>query len=110
MIVKRVSFFLSFFLSRQLLKFVPEKSDVDLLEEHKHELDRMAKPDRFLYEMSRSVKRQRSDDARRCRPSSDTLRAGVTGPVVHAAEESKHFGSLTAGRIERSRSFVVVQA
>ncbi|KAK1889508.1 Disheveled-associated activator of morphogenesis 1-A [Dissostichus eleginoides] len=37
----------------QLLKFVPEKSDVDLLEEHKHELDRMAKPDRFFYEMSR---------------------------------------------------------
>ncbi|KAL7388541.1 hypothetical protein ABVT39_016001 [Epinephelus coioides] len=37
----------------QLLKFIPEKSDVDLLEEHKHELDRMAKPDRFLYEMSR---------------------------------------------------------
>ena len=39
----------------QLLKFVPEKSDVDLLEEHKHELDRMAKADRFLYEMSRYV-------------------------------------------------------
>ncbi|XP_041703951.2 disheveled-associated activator of morphogenesis 1-like isoform X1 [Coregonus clupeaformis] len=37
----------------QLLKFVPEKSDMDLLEEHKHELDRMAKADRFLYEMSR---------------------------------------------------------
>ncbi|XP_035278372.1 disheveled-associated activator of morphogenesis 1-like isoform X2 [Anguilla anguilla] len=37
----------------QLLKFVPEKSDVDLLEEHRHELDRMAKADRFLYEMSR---------------------------------------------------------
>ncbi|XDV42925.1 hypothetical protein PO909_011502 [Leuciscus waleckii] len=37
----------------QLLKFVPEKSDVDLLEEHKHELERMAKADRFLYEMSR---------------------------------------------------------
>ncbi|XP_004698674.1 disheveled-associated activator of morphogenesis 1 isoform X2 [Echinops telfairi] len=37
----------------QLLKFVPEKSDVDLLEEHKHELDRMAKADRFLFEMSR---------------------------------------------------------
>lgn len=34
---------------------MPEKSDVDLLEEHKHELDRMAKPDRFLYEMSRFV-------------------------------------------------------
>uniref|UniRef100_A0A673G1Y6 Disheveled-associated activator of morphogenesis 1-like n=1 Tax=Sinocyclocheilus rhinocerous TaxID=307959 RepID=A0A673G1Y6_9TELE len=37
----------------QLLKFVPEKSDVDLLEEHKHELERMAKADRFLHEMSR---------------------------------------------------------
>ncbi|XP_077320533.1 disheveled-associated activator of morphogenesis 1 isoform X2 [Lithobates pipiens] len=37
----------------QLLKFVPEKSDTDLLEEHKHELDRMAKADRFLFEMSR---------------------------------------------------------
>ncbi|XP_049319702.1 disheveled-associated activator of morphogenesis 1 isoform X2 [Astyanax mexicanus] len=37
----------------QLLKFVPEKSDVDVLEEHKHELDRMARADRFLYEMSR---------------------------------------------------------
>lgn len=41
------------FLLFQLLKFVPEKSDVDLLEEHRHDLDRMAKPDRFLYEMSR---------------------------------------------------------
>uniref|UniRef100_A0A3Q3JFF5 Uncharacterized protein n=1 Tax=Monopterus albus TaxID=43700 RepID=A0A3Q3JFF5_MONAL len=37
----------------QLLKFVPEKNDIELLEEHKHELDRMAKADRFLYEMSR---------------------------------------------------------
>lgn len=37
----------------QLLKFVPEKSDMDLLEEHKHELERMARADRFLYEMSR---------------------------------------------------------
>ncbi|KAF4083732.1 hypothetical protein AMELA_G00120080 [Ameiurus melas] len=37
----------------QLLKFVPEKSDIDLLEEHKHELDRMAKADRFLFDMSR---------------------------------------------------------
>ncbi|KAF5898715.1 disheveled-associated activator of morphogenesis 1-like isoform X1, partial [Clarias magur] len=37
----------------QLLKFIPEKSDIDLLEEHKHELDRMAKADRFLYDMSR---------------------------------------------------------
>ncbi|KAI5102625.1 disheveled-associated activator of morphogenesis 2 [Silurus meridionalis] len=37
----------------QLLKFIPEKSDIDLLEEHKHELDRMARADRFLYDMSR---------------------------------------------------------
>ncbi|XP_041070612.1 disheveled-associated activator of morphogenesis 1 isoform X3 [Carcharodon carcharias] len=37
----------------QLLKFVPEKSDIDMLEEHKHETERMAKADRFLYEMSR---------------------------------------------------------
>ncbi|KAM4540814.1 disheveled-associated activator of morphogenesis 1 [Fundulus diaphanus] len=37
----------------QLLRFVPEKSDVDLLEEHKHELERMARADRFLYDMSR---------------------------------------------------------
>nr|XP_046268384.1 disheveled-associated activator of morphogenesis 1 [Scatophagus argus] len=36
----------------QLLKFVPEKSDIELLEEHKHELDRMARADRFLYDMS----------------------------------------------------------
>ncbi|XP_055993285.1 disheveled-associated activator of morphogenesis 2 isoform X2 [Sorex fumeus] len=37
----------------QLLKFIPEKGDVDLLEEHKHEIERMARADRFLYEMSR---------------------------------------------------------
>lgn len=43
----------------KLLKFVPEKSDIELLEEHKHELDRMAKADRFLYDMSRYLKRQK---------------------------------------------------
>ncbi|MGH0147168.1 UNVERIFIED_CONTAM: hypothetical protein FKN15_041487 [Acipenser sinensis] len=37
----------------QLLKFVPEKSDIDLLEEHRHEIERMARADRFLFEMSR---------------------------------------------------------
>ncbi|XP_072314507.1 disheveled-associated activator of morphogenesis 1-like [Eucyclogobius newberryi] len=37
----------------QLLKFVPEKNDIELLEEHKNELDRMAKADRFLYDMSK---------------------------------------------------------
>lgn len=40
----------------KLLKFIPEKSDVDLLEEHKHEIERMARADRFLYEMSRWAK------------------------------------------------------
>uniref|UniRef100_A0A4W3KA68 Disheveled-associated activator of morphogenesis 2-like n=1 Tax=Callorhinchus milii TaxID=7868 RepID=A0A4W3KA68_CALMI len=40
-------------LSLQLLKFIPEKSDTDLLGEHKHEIDRMARADRFLFEMSR---------------------------------------------------------
>ncbi|XP_034015353.1 disheveled-associated activator of morphogenesis 1 [Thalassophryne amazonica] len=37
----------------QLLKFVPEKSDTEVLEEHKHELERMAKADRFLFDMNR---------------------------------------------------------
>lgn len=37
----------------QLLKFVPEKSDMELLEEHKHEVERMARADRFLLDMSR---------------------------------------------------------
>uniref|UniRef100_S4R6S4 Dishevelled associated activator of morphogenesis 1b n=1 Tax=Petromyzon marinus TaxID=7757 RepID=S4R6S4_PETMA len=37
----------------QLLKFVPEKSDVDVLEEHRHEIERMARADRFLFDMSR---------------------------------------------------------
>lgn len=45
---------LTFTCSLQLLKFIPEKSDIDLLEEHKHEIERMARADRFLYEMSRS--------------------------------------------------------
>lgn len=45
---------LTFSCSLQLLKFIPEKSDIDLLEEHKHEIERMARADRFLYEMSRS--------------------------------------------------------
>ncbi|XP_004082105.1 disheveled-associated activator of morphogenesis 1 [Oryzias latipes] len=36
----------------QLLKFVPEKSDIELLEEHKHEVDRMARADRFMLDMS----------------------------------------------------------
>uniref|UniRef100_A0A8C6UN61 Dishevelled associated activator of morphogenesis 1b n=1 Tax=Neogobius melanostomus TaxID=47308 RepID=A0A8C6UN61_9GOBI len=40
-------------LSRSLLKFIPEKSDIELLEEHKNELERMARADRFLYDMSR---------------------------------------------------------
>ncbi len=48
-----LSWFVFVCLCVKLLKFVPEKSDIELLEEHKHELDRMAKADRFLYDMSR---------------------------------------------------------
>ncbi|XP_078674924.1 disheveled-associated activator of morphogenesis 2-like isoform X4 [Branchiostoma floridae x Branchiostoma belcheri] len=39
----------------QLLKFVPTKEETDLLEEHKHEIDQMARADSFLYEMSKIV-------------------------------------------------------
>ena len=59
----------------QLLKFIPEKSDVDLLEEHKHEIERMARADRFLYEMSRSEQRAWQEAAGAGRP-----RKGVAGP------------------------------
>jgi len=37
----------------QLIKFIPTKEETDLLNEHKDEIDRMARADRFLYEMSR---------------------------------------------------------
>ena len=37
----------------QLLKFVPTTEEVQLLGEHAHEIDEMAKADRFLFEMSR---------------------------------------------------------
>ena len=36
----------------QLIKFIPTKEEVDLLNEHKNEIKRMARADRFLYEMS----------------------------------------------------------
>lgn len=62
-----------------MLKFVPEKSDVDLLEEHKHELDRMAKPDRFLYEMSRYLTRVLTADGQRS--------AVQVRPALRAAED-----------------------
>lgn len=52
-LTSRTRLIFHFYCFFQLLKFVPEKADVDLLEEHKHELDRMAKADRFLFEMSR---------------------------------------------------------
>lgn len=58
----------------QLLKFIPEKSDVDLLEEHKHEIERMARADRFLYEMSRSEQWAWQEAAGAGRP-----RKGVAG-------------------------------
>jgi len=37
----------------QLIKFIPTKEEVDLLNEHKNDIQRMAKADRFLFEMSR---------------------------------------------------------
>ena len=39
----------------QLLKFVPTKDEIDLLQEHQKEASRMAKADRFLLEMGRYV-------------------------------------------------------
>ena len=37
----------------QLLKFVPSAEEVQLLGEHAHEIEEMARADRFLFEMSR---------------------------------------------------------
>ena len=37
----------------QLLKFVPTVEEVQMLTEHEHEIEQMAKADRFLFEMSR---------------------------------------------------------
>ncbi|XP_070577470.1 disheveled-associated activator of morphogenesis 2-like isoform X2 [Ptychodera flava] len=37
----------------QLLKFVPTSEEISLLEEHKHDIEQMARADRFLYEMSK---------------------------------------------------------
>ena len=42
-----------FLLSSQLIKFVPTPEEKQLLEEHKHEIEQMARADRYLYEMSR---------------------------------------------------------
>ena len=36
----------------QLIKFIPTKEEIDLLTEHKNDIKRMARADRFLYEMS----------------------------------------------------------
>ena len=42
-------------LCTQLLKFVPTAEEVQMLSEHEHDIDQMAKADRFLFEMSRSL-------------------------------------------------------
>lgn len=39
--------------SLQLLKYVPQSDEVDLLSSHSDELEKFARADRFLYEMSR---------------------------------------------------------
>lgn len=67
--------------SLQLLKFVPEKSDVDLLEEHKHEIDRMARADRFLYEMSRSDGHWARQEGGDSGPGSDSRVPGIEGEM-----------------------------
>ena len=41
------------FLSLQLLKFIPTPEEKQLLGEHEHEIEQMARADRFLFEMSR---------------------------------------------------------
>ena len=43
------------FIVFQLLKYVPTPEETQLLSEHEHDIDQMAKADRFLYEMSQSV-------------------------------------------------------
>uniref|UniRef100_A0AAR2L7P4 Disheveled-associated activator of morphogenesis 2 n=1 Tax=Pygocentrus nattereri TaxID=42514 RepID=A0AAR2L7P4_PYGNA len=68
----------------QLLKFVPEKSDIDLLEEHKHELERMARADRFLFEMS-------------SHQFLDLLPSALSSAILHASREvirSKHLTQI----------------
>eukprot|EP00118_Oscarella_pearsei_P026097 m.309383 g.309383 ORF g.309383 m.309383 type:complete len:1090 (+) comp46287_c0_seq1:120-3389(+) len=40
-------------MTEQLLKYVPHHDEIQLLESHKDEIDKMARADRFLYEMSR---------------------------------------------------------
>jgi hypothetical protein len=67
--------------SLQLLKFIPEKSDIDLLEEHKHEIERMARADRFLYEMSRSVGNGARQERGGSGPSSDSRAPGIAGEM-----------------------------
>lgn len=37
----------------QLLKFVPTPEETQMLAEHEHELEQMARADRFLYDMSK---------------------------------------------------------
>ena len=39
--------------SLQLLKFIPTPEEKQLLGEHEHEIEQMARADRFLFEMSR---------------------------------------------------------
>ena len=39
----------------QMLKFIPAKEEVDMFNEHKNDVAKMARADRFLYEMSRLV-------------------------------------------------------
>ena len=44
--------FLSFSVFSQLIKFIPQSDEVELLTSHKDELEKFARADMFLYEMS----------------------------------------------------------
>jgi len=37
----------------QMLKYIPSKEEIDMFNEHKNDVQKLAKADRFLYEMSK---------------------------------------------------------
>lgn len=41
----------------QLIKYIPTKEEIDMLNEHKADIGKMAKADRFLFEMSQYVQK-----------------------------------------------------
>ena len=94
--------FLTFNSPLQLLKFIPEKSDVDLLEEHKHEIERRARADRFLYEMSRSEQRAWQEAAGVGRPRGAGLElagAGAASQCSSPCPQDRPLPAAAAGSL-----------